>query len=327
MGKYILFLLTFAALLAAILAACSLPAPATPTGEDPAVVYTAAAQTIMAQITQVTGLTPGAPGTASTTPPPATLPAAATETAPGSEPTAEPATASPTGPPNEQPTSAATGTEPAPSPTAEATDTQPAAPSATPLPSDPRASLGEPDFRDTFESAENWPLYEDSHVSFDLDDGELVMTAFNPDFWDSWMLSWPVLEDSYLEMTASQESCSGLDRYGMMLRATKTDRGYIGYLFGVSCDGRYSLRSWSGDKFTIIVDWTASDHLNSGSDQTNRVGVLADGRNLSFYANGNLLKEISDETHQEGRFGLFVGSVNTPDFTVRVDEVSYWEIP
>lgn len=293
-------LLTF---LAIFVTGCTLPAPASPTPVDRQAVFTSAAETIIAQLTQSAPTsTEGEPGLQ--TPP-------LTETTTPSEPSPEPSST---------PTVTATETQPA-------TDTPTPVLTPTPLPSDPRALFGAPDFSDTFASSDNWPLFEDEHVSFEVARNRLIMTAFNPDGWDSWMLSWPSLEDFYIEMTATQERCSGLDRFGMMLRATPSTRGYVGYLLGISCDGRYSLRRWNGDRFVTLIDWSPSDRLNSGADQTNRFGMLAEGNRLGIYANGYLLEEISDDTHAEGRIGVFVGSVNTEDFTVRVEEVAFWELP
>jgi hypothetical protein len=153
------------------------------------------------------------------------------------------------------------------------------------------------------------------------------MTAFNPDYWDGWMLSWPEPVDLYLEAVASTQDCTGPDRYGLVIRSVKADDNYIGYLFGVTCDGRYSLRSWDGEEFTTILDWTASTHLNPGSDQTNRIGIKAEGENLALYANGQLLAEVEDSTHTEGKFGLFIGAAKTEDFTIEIDKIAYWSLP
>lgn len=285
------------------LAACNLPASPDPsaTDTDPSVDYTAAAETIIAQLTEVAEtLTPTSPGDApeeATQPPasPAVTETAVTPTAPPSTPTV--------------------------------TSTPPPSPTATLPPSDPRSGLGDPTFSDTFANGDSWPLYTDEHVSFNVKDSNLVLTAFNPDKYNGWMFTWPVINDFYLEMTAKTEECSGLDQYGLMLRATKPPQEYIGYLYGITCDGQYSLRRWDGDKYVTLVDWTSSDQLNAGSNQTNRIGILADGTRLTLYANGNLLQEINDDTHAQGRFGVFVGSANTPDFTTLVDEIAQWDIP
>lgn len=289
------------------LAACSLPAPGTPATQDIIPEFTAAAQTIIAQLTQAapTQAPPGegptaAPGDVATEPVAETEPAVETEPAPVTE-------------------------TPTPTESEEATATE--SPTATGLPSDPRAALGEPEFQDTFESGDNWSLYEDDHVGFRVNDNGLRMVAFEPESWDGFMLSSPVINDAYLEMTAAPRSCSGLDRYGLVVRSGRNDEGYAGYLFGVSCDGRYSLRIWDGEGFSTLVDWTESENLNAGADETNRIGIMLDGEDISLYANGNLLEELQDDTFDEGRFGVFVGSRNSEDFTVLVEEVAYWNVP
>lgn len=291
-----------------LLGACSLPAPNQPATQDVAPEFTAAAQTIIAQLTQ----------------------AAATQAPPPEEPSAtpgdvstEPVLQTGTAPAAETPT--ATGTE---EPTATATPEEAAeTATATDLPSDPRAALGDPDFLDNFQNGDNWSLYEDEHVLFRVADEALRMVAFNAESWDGFMLSWPQINDFYLEMTATTNNCSGLDRYGLVSRSVRTDEGYAGYLFGISCDGQYSLRIWDGEAFTRLIDWTASEHIQAGSDQSNRIGMMMEGENISLYANGNLLAESTDETFEEGRIGVFIGSVNSEDFTVLVEEVAYWELP
>ncbi len=192
---------------------------------------------------------------------------------------------------------------------------------------DPRAGLGTPAFEDKFNTGSNWPLYEDEHASFVVDDNELIMTAFNADYWNSWMLTAPTISNFYLEMDATIGTCSGLDAYGLMARSKLTDDGSAGYLFGVSCDGRYSLRFWDGAEFTKLVNWTVHADLAYGSDQTQRIGVWAEGGVLKLYVNGKLITQVTDSTYPSGRFGVFVSSAATADMEVQVNEVSYWILP
>ncbi len=288
------------------LAACNLPASteAPPLPIDQSAANTAAAETIIAQLTEVVEtLTPAA--TEGSLPEP-------TQTAVISDINE---TALPTTAPTAAPTEAA------------ATATSPPPPTPTLDASDPKAGLGDPAFYDTFTNGDSWPLYTDKHVSFEVKDSNLVKTAFNPDRYNGWILTWPVISDFYLEMTTKTQQCSGQDQYGTMIRAVKTDQGYIGYLYGISCDGHYSLRRWNGQKYVQLVDWTSSEHINAGSNQTNRIGLMANGNQFSMYVNGNLIGEFQDDSHREGRFGIFIGSVNTPDVKFLVDEIAYWDLP
>jgi hypothetical protein len=204
---------------------------------------------------------------------------------------------------------------------------------ATPLPTpgpatDPDLPGGAPTWTDTFSNADSWFLYVDDYVGFTVEDGAAVLTAFQDDSWDGWMLSWAELSDFYLEGVFNyDEDCSGLDRAGLVLRQDNPEETYVGYLYSVSCDGRYVLRKWDGTAFTNLIPWTASDLIEIDPDEPVRLGVLADGNRLVLYFDGQKLAESADSSYSEGKFGLLVASENTDDFRVTVDEISYWALP
>jgi hypothetical protein len=210
-----------------------------------------------------------------------------------------------------------------PTPTPEMTTT------ATPTPSSGDTSLptGNPDWKDTFDSGVNWPLYEDEHVRFAVKDGKAVMTAFNADYYEGWMLSWPDLKDFYLQGIFTTGECSGRDRFGLMARSTAPAGIYVGYLYAISCDGRYSLRTWNGEKFTEIIPWTANEAIQTGSNKTYRLGLRAEADELMLYVDGKRLAQIHDDTYTEGKFGVFIGAGQTVNLQVEIDEIAYWTLP
>jgi hypothetical protein len=299
-------LLILALLFLTGLAACNLPgmtAPPTPfpSSQESYAQYTAAAETIVAQLTQVSN-------PASPTPlPPSMTPTAADTSTP--IPPLETATDTPPPAPTEPAT-------PEISPT-------PAPPTATLQPGDPRAGLGEPTWRDTFEDGSNWYLYVDRDAAFEIKDTGLVMTAYTISTRNAWMLTQNQPLNFYLEVTAQPQECAGLDRYGVIVRSDSE----AGYLFGFTCDGRYSFRRWNGTRMTKLVEWTAGPNILKGANQTNRLGIRVNGGTFSLYANGTLLTEVPDDTYSEGGFGVYVGADQTKNFTVLVDEVDYWELP
>ena len=192
----------------------------------------------------------------------------------------------------------------------------------------PNANLGSPVWIDNFDTGENWPLYNDEHVNMQVKDGSLVMTSLvanrkNP--WDSWMVTDAILSDFYLELSATPGDCGGLDRYGMVIRANP--EATKAYLFGFSCGGEYSLRLWNGEKLYMLQEWQISQFVNKGPNQLNRLGLLAQGKTFSLYANDNLLTSVLDETYTEGAFGIYTGAANTDNFTVQFDQIAYWTIP
>lgn len=223
---------------------------------------------------------------------------------------------------------APTPTEPPASPTPSDTPTPTLTPTATPSSGDPRARLGEPTWRDPFDSGANWPLYTDEHVRFTVEDGKLVMVAFKAELWDGWVLTWPEIERFYLEAPITFGACAERDRAGLVFRARAVTPGnYVGYLFAVTCDGRYSLRAWNAPGFSGIVDWTPDARIQAGPNATNRLGVWVEGDRIQLYVNGELLREVTDSSHTGRMFGLFVGAAKTAGFTARVDEIAYWRLP
>ena len=301
-------ILAITLVLAVIIGACTMPAPGTPAPtEAPGQAETIAAKTVIAEFTKSAppteaGAAPDLPTSTATTPAESAEPPADTQP-PTSTPAPEDGTA-------------------APSPTPTHT------PMATWLPSDPRSGLDEPDWYDSFDSAVNWPLYKDQHVSFEIKQSAMFMTAFKPDKYNGWIITPPVIRNFYLETKATPLTCADQDRYGLMLRAVKINtRDYIGYQLRISCDGQYWFCTWDNQKYTPIVDWTHREHLNTDPGNTNRIGVKMEGNHVTLYANGNMMTEFEAITFSEGKFGLVVGSAVTPKSTVKVDEIAYWLLP
>lgn len=305
-------LLAFLLTIAIIITGCNLPGMNPPTPAPPSdAEYTQAAQTIIAGLTQAAGEIADTP-----TPQQETPSVPTTEVPTADTPTAEP---SPTATPTEEPTETPTATP-------EATATEGPTATATLTSGDPRAALGNPSWRDTFGQPGNWGYYQDEYASFEYRaEGYLLMTNFDPGPRNAWVLAWPRPEDYYLEMTAETRQCRDRDRYGLILRSDASS----GYWFLFSCDGSYSFTRWDGEanQGVRLVDWTQSQHINSGGRQTNRMGVWVDDNRFTLYANGNELTQVQDSAFTDPRFGLMIGSGETEDFRVEVEEIAYWDLP
>ena len=185
--------------------------------------------------------------------------------------------------------------------------------------------LGSPDWRDEFDSGANWFNLNTDNVSFNFDDGLLRMRAKTAGSGDFWGLSnRPDLENFYLEAEfITGDACSGLDRYGLLVRAPEPSAGYV---FNVSCNGQFRIYEWDGDTYNQLHAWTSSSAIETGPDATNVVGVWADGDDIRLYINDVLVAELEVSIYDEGRFGLLVGSTNTAPFDVYVDEIAYWNL-
>lgn len=286
-------------------------------------------------------------------------PVTATAQLPTVEPTVEPPTAeAPTQAPEAEATAtleAPTATVEAPTATVEAqqdsqsggggpTPTAPPtltpvsgtpAPTATTSPGDPRNRLGNPSSSDGMDDATDWvwPTGVSEFTSVNFTNGSMLLTSL--DDISGWRLANPAgreFSSLYLEATVRTGTCQGNDQYGIIARVPVLKDADQGYLLGFTCDGRYSFRSWDGKvgekgKMTRLVDWTANPAINAGSGQTNRMGLMMVGSRMYLYANGTLLTELSSSTYASGYFGLFVGGMQTKNFAITVDEMSYWENP
>jgi len=229
----------------------------------------------------------------------------------------------------EEPTEEPTGT----SEPEEATSTP--VPTNTPMPTptatladtDPTATLGTPDWVDTMDDGDNWPTGFNEYTSIEFEDGFLKLTEETESF-DGWRISWPYLEDFYIEITLKAPECDTNDHYGLIFRVPENANANKGYLYGINCAGQYSLRLWNGEIMTYLLPWNESDAIKTDDDDLNRLGIMAKGENLTLFINGEKVDEVSDSAYLEGSFGVFVGSGGiTEDLTVWVDEIKYWDNP
>ena len=130
-------------------------------------------------------------------------------------------------------------------------------------------------------------------------------------------------------------TCSQTDGYGFIFKVPNTtppDNKFQGYLFGVTCDGQYSLRIWDGTAgengaTTWLKYYSSSDLINQGEKETNRIGVMAVENQLSLYVNGEKLDTVENDAFAKGYFGMYINRDKTENLTVFVDKVAYWTDP
>jgi hypothetical protein len=119
-------------------------------------------------------------------------------------------------------------------------------------------------------------------------------------------------------------NCSSDDRYGLVFRSPDNVQGYF---FGLNCNGQYSLNLNNGSKFVTIIPWTSNGNIHTGSNAQNILGVKAIGRDITLSVNGQELQTIAHTDYTRGTFGAFIAAVNTPGFTIKMDQISYWTLP
>ena len=121
---------------------------------------------------------------------------------------------------------------------------------------DPILTLGEPTWKDTFDNGNNWGVGVNEFVDSKVDGGSLQMLALTTK--NGWILSNQKGANFYVQLTGKMATCAGADNYGLFLRSPSIS-AKSGYLYGISCDGKYAFRKWNLDTMTVLRDWKLND--------------------------------------------------------------------
>ncbi|HEY9088823.1 MAG TPA: hypothetical protein VIO36_11690, partial [Anaerolineaceae bacterium] len=201
----------------------------------------------------------------------------------------------------------------------------------TPVASDVRNRLGVPAFTDPMDNGNNWPTGVDpaGFTSVTFADGQMQLTGLKTT--SGWRMSTygADLSNFYIEARITPGECKGNDRYGIYFRVPNRTAPDQGYWYGFTCDGRFALQRWDGKAepdgvVTNIIFWKKSDFIQAGPNKTNTLGVMAIGSRIYLYANGQVVGQADNNTWLQGAFGVFVGGRETPNFTIKVDEINVW---
>jgi hypothetical protein len=204
----------------------------------------------------------------------------------------------------------------------------------TPVPTlnneDPVKSLGQPNWKDDLTNAGNWFLsgsFTSDNTEFSPSGGGITATSAKTSDGLRWYLYYEKKpKNIYIEGKFDISGCSGKDQYGIVFRAPNMQDGYA-YFYGLTCDGGYTLRKWDTSGLSVVLENTSGSSINAGSNKTNILGVWAKDDRIRLYVNGQFLQEISNSSlNNDGHFGLFINARETPGFTVKLDEISYWLI-
>lgn len=203
-------------------------------------------------------------------------------------------------------------------------------PEITPLPTLAGLPTGAPNWSDSLDNGTRFGLnnaYDDGHTRFTMDSGALLITSVNAEGWRGWRLTSQKPQNYYMKAIYKTQSCSGSDQYGILVQAPNYETG-SGYYFGLTCDGRFAIQRWKDDGLTNLNGWNNSTEIHSGNDQENTIGILKSGNKYKYYLNGVVVAEVEDNAFSNpGYFGPFIVGLETKNFTVGLEEISYWNLP
>jgi hypothetical protein len=171
-------------------------------------------------------------------------------------------------------------------------------------------------FSDDFEDSSTWRTSSDPEVDIAYAQGGLAIQVKVID-----RVAWSVAGQHFKDGTVSVEATpiDGPDdnAYGLVVRH-QDDRNF--YRFEISADGYYAVQAPTGSLgWEFLVDWSESPAIKRGRE-TNRLQVVCDGPQMTFYVNDTQLTQVEDERYAEGDVGVIAGTFyNEPGTHVLFD--------
>lgn len=201
----------------------------------------------------------------------------------------------------------------------------------TPSPTPANVPTGSPTWFETFDNGTSFGIsgsgYDDGNTKIYIESGSLILDSINGIGWRGWRLTNQKPVNYYIRAVFTTGDCSGSDQYGLLVQSPDYDSGF-GIYFGLTCDGRFSIQKWDDSGLTNLDGWNTSSSIQSGSNQTNTIAILKSGSQYKYYVNDSVQSEVtSDSFTSPGFLGPFIAGLETPNFIVKIDEISYWKMP
>ena len=148
-------------------------------------------------------------------------------------------------------------------------------------------------------------------VDYKIADGRYVWTATARQAYIGWVrANTKALEDFYLSVEVRQVSGPDTADYGVLFR--EDEQGNF-YYFGMNNRGRFILYVYKGE-WSTLLDITVTDLVRPG--ETNRVTVIAEGAQFTFFVNDRYLATFTDEHIPKGGVALAIEMAQEGDEAV-----------
>jgi len=126
--------------------------------------------------------------------------------------------------------------------------------------------------------------------------------------------------NAYIEIEATPVECPAQGGYGMVFRFG--DDGY--YQFTLFCSGTYSVfprvdgRPVGGSNGSLSFD--------AAENSTRRLGVLANGSEITVYVDGQVIDSITDSSFESGEVGMYALTQTGEKIIVEFDNLKVWTV-
>ncbi|MBX3013292.1 MAG: hypothetical protein KF832_17365 [Caldilineaceae bacterium] len=183
---------------------------------------------------------------------------------------------------------------------------------------------GEPDYYDEFRRAsDSWNGLSDDNVTYSYQNRALVM-EITTGGWIGWNINQELRTmnpaDFLVEVDTAYRAGPTDGEYGLVFRYVDGDNLYLAAL---QADTYGLWRLDAGDWYTL-VDWTASSAIDPTEGAVNRLGVLAEGTQITLLINDTPVAQVEDDGIVAGAIGLATGALGEGGVEVAFDNLELW---
>ena len=203
----------------------------------------------------------------------------------------------------------------------------PPTPTSTPYPTptvvitptvDIKPEFNEILFYDDFSDPSFWPQSRSSVGSVSVNNNELTIAISQSKGYLFTLRQQTILDDYFVEVTASPSICRDADEYGMLIRVTpNTDF----YRFSLTCDGQTRLDKYYNGVASTRQPLVYSSEVPPGAPSLSRLGIWIKGREMNFFINDIFQFSVLDPSLTTGTIGFFARAAGDGAVTVNFSEL------
>ncbi|HKZ55962.1 MAG TPA: hypothetical protein VJ123_10810 [Anaerolineales bacterium] len=176
-------------------------------------------------------------------------------------------------------------------------------------------------YRDDFDENQGWDLNDSKIGGISLFQGRLALAVRRSGATLFAVAPSPELEGFFVEVETRAELCADADEFGLMVRMNPQGDHYR---FTLNCIGQARFaRVQQGVAFNLLPP-TETHAAISGAPAENRLGLLADGRDLRLFINGLEVFFVRDAALPRGGLGLIARSAAGGQLTVSFDHLAVY---
>ena len=137
----------------------------------------------------------------------------------------------------------------------------------------------------------------------------------------AWAEGSTTVGDFYAEVDTVHWEGPVNNQLGIIFRYVDADNFYF---FAIGNDGYYSLQILQNDEWSMLIDWTESATIEVGEGETNTLGLLVEGSDITLLINDYIVDRITDDTFAGGTLALAAGAFDEPPVDIGFDDFAVW---